>query len=742
MDVKSKKVQKTLPFSLDRISSPDWSPTGSHIAFAGLEDGMANIYVYDFKKQDLRKLTSDSTADDRPSFSADGQKLVFESEYGAGRDMGCRGLDLFTINLDGTGLQRITDSPFDDHMACFSSDGKHVYFISNRSGINNLYVTPLDSLSPKPLTNVFCGCFTPSLPKNGKFIVFSVFENGGWDVFRMEDPLSHAHESPLPVTRYVRSLTDTGFVFWKKYEPVKTPKDTAAADSLRTEADSLRTDTDSLHEGTDSILATADSLREGTDSLHAADSLHVKTDSLRKDTTARGDTLAAVADSLDEEDEFYPDPFDPYGRRDPFNNDPFYRTRRPRRKPPPVDTSEFIHDSTVYKEPGGAYREHPYTPRFTFDAISAMIGVGASPNNVAMAGQTAFSLSDILGNHHIDIMANIYGTSFENALDAFNGYLSYYYLPYRPDFGMILYRYVNWFGEEDDSELIYRLYFDAVHNAGVGVSSLGLTFITRRIEVYERASIDEGYLHRGRDPSASMQNYEVGLGGVFDNTFWGHVGPVNGQRMNLSLKLAPPTGSSDYSYGTAVLDARKYFHFVKKFVLALRFTAGASAPVFGGENPHRFYLGGVPGNVKYIFMPYFIDNTIESNYYASVIMPLRGYSLGAANPLGNTQFALSNLEFRFPFVRNLTFYFPFPFSIQYIMGAVFWDAGAAWERLGDLDPVINEPGFSFTFKDIKSGVGFGLRLNLFGALVLKWDRALRLGEEHVTEDYFSLGAEF
>jgi len=33
-------------------------------------------------------------------------------------------------------------------------------------------------------------------------------------------------------------------------------------------------------------------------------------------------------------------------------------------------------------------------------------------------------------------------------------------------------------------------------------------------------------------------------------------------------------------------------------------------------------------------------------------------------------------------------------------------------------------------------------MNLFGALVLKWDRALRLGYNHTREDYISLGAEF
>jgi hypothetical protein len=77
------------------------------------------------------------------------------------------------------------------------------------------------------------------------------------------------------------------------------------------------------------------------------------------------------------------------------------------------------------------------------------------------------------------------------------------------------------------------------------------------------------------------------------------------------------------------------------------------------------------------------------------------------------------------------------------MAALFFDMGAAWEDLSKFRGVErSEGGAGFTFNDIKAGVGFGLRLNIFNALVLKWDRALRLGEDHVTEDYVSLGAEF
>jgi outer membrane protein assembly factor BamA len=241
----------------------------------------------------------------------------------------------------------------------------------------------------------------------------------------------------------------------------------------------------------------------------------------------------------------------------------------------------------------------------------------------------------------------------------------------------------------------------------------------------------------------TLKHLNFDLGAVFDNSLWGNVGPVNGRRLRLSGGLVPPWGGSGYSYGFAYTDLRQYFHFIKKYVLALRLSGGLSAPLSGGRNPMRFYLGGMPGNVKYIFMPYILDNTIESNYYAAVIMPLRGYSLGAANPDGNTRFLLSNTEARFPLVSDITFAVPFSFSIRYLMAALFFDMGAAWEDNSKFRGVERSAGGAgFTFHDIKAGAGFGLRLNLFNALVLKWDHALRLGKDHVIEDYVSLGAEF
>ncbi|MFH0921394.1 MAG: hypothetical protein V1913_13660 [Fibrobacterota bacterium] len=725
LDVKKGKVVRTLPVRMERIEHPDWSPDGNHVVFSGLVAGSSDLYTLDIQSGALKKITADPNYDTYPRFSSDGKKIVFVSEWGK-RNPGSSGLHLFLIGSDGTGLRQLTDTPFDDEMPVFSNDDKYIYFVSNRSGLRNLYVLTLDSLVAHPLTNIFTGCFNPSLSRKNDFLAFSVFSNGGWDIYRMDEPLKHVKTADLPLTDYARSLTDSGFIFWRKQVILPDPGDSLWLAKLRRE----------FHVPADT--AQRDSLTKAQDTL--------RSDSARAAIKKRMGEEAD--DSLD-----LASPFDPYGRNDPFAPDAYYRNRRARLKPLPADTSAFLHDTLAYKNLNGSFRENEYLPRFTFDAISAMAGAAVGPGGYMVGGSAAFALSDILGNHHIEIMANIYGNSFQSTWDAFNGYVSYYYLPYRLDVGGTLSRYVNIFGSEDETGLRYSLYVDAIHNASLQAQypfsrylrlegAAGFTLITRATRFYNWDTTGTGEWAPAGDRDTSLSHYTLDLAGVFDNTLWGHTGPVNGERLRLSGSLVPYSKSTGYGYGVGLLDTRTYFHFLKKYVLALRFSAGASAPMFNGTNPHLLYLGGVPGNLADLFMPYYLDQTLESNYYSSIVMPLRGYTIAGANPDGNTQYTLANAEFRFPFIQNLSLYFPLPISINYVMGALFIDGGAASNHLSDVFPLLKGDMTAPDKNEIKGGAGFGLRMNLFGGFVIKWDRAWRLGPSHPREDYVSLGAEF
>lgn len=87
---------------------PVWSPDGRHIAFTSVRDGNSSIYVMDALIPFSDRLLSDHQAAERdPVWSPDGERLIFVS-YRNGN------AELYVINVDGTGLRRLTHSPAED----------------------------------------------------------------------------------------------------------------------------------------------------------------------------------------------------------------------------------------------------------------------------------------------------------------------------------------------------------------------------------------------------------------------------------------------------------------------------------------------------------------------------------------------------------------------------------------------------------------------------------------------------
>ena len=67
-----------------------------------------------------------------PYFFPDGKRIIFASNMAdpkSGRDF-----DLYVVNLDGTGLERVTFYPDFDSFPMFTSDGKKLVWVSNRNG--------------------------------------------------------------------------------------------------------------------------------------------------------------------------------------------------------------------------------------------------------------------------------------------------------------------------------------------------------------------------------------------------------------------------------------------------------------------------------------------------------------------------------------------------------------------------------------------------------------------------------
>jgi len=203
---------------------PLWSPDGKRLAFASQRTGGGDIYILDTVSSNLRRLTFDDAAENLDAWSADGEWIYFHSsrqvqltdlfrvrasggtpmevsadtmmtEFHAapapdGRSLAfsARGIawnqwwrnghshldesEIWLLHFDGSPkYERLVAKKGKNIWPMWAVDGKQMYFVSDRSGAENLFT--LEKGTPKPLTQFKDGrLLFPSIARGGKTIVF------------------------------------------------------------------------------------------------------------------------------------------------------------------------------------------------------------------------------------------------------------------------------------------------------------------------------------------------------------------------------------------------------------------------------------------------------------------------------------------------------------------------------------------------------------------------------------------
>jgi hypothetical protein len=397
-------------------------------------------------------------------------------------------------------------------------------------------------------------------------------------------------------------------------------------------------------------------------------------------------------------------------------------------------------DTSQYKQASGAYKVHKYKTKFSPDIIYGNAGYSQF---FGVQGQTQLSLSDVLGNHRI----NLYTDLFYDIRNS-NYQLNYFYLPKRTDYGIGGFHHA-WFFYSDPFYGGFGLMRDRYYGLSLYASRPFNTF--KRLDAgLSWANINREFLDQliiGNEVIAfepiRIRTLIASLSYVTDTALWGWTGPNNGGRSEFNLTVSPKYDNKNgLGFVTFRADIRKYIKFGKEYNLVYRLAGGISE----GSDPQQFFLGGLDNwlNRRFSGGRIRIDRP-EDIYFSSFETPLRGTNYYEQS--GN-RFALMNLEFRFPMIRYLILGWPLPLGLQNVRGALFTDIGAAWEgKLGKYErfhAFNKSSGLLPGLDDLLMGYGFGSRANL-GFLLLRLDVAWTTDLENSSSRpryYFSLGTEF
>ncbi len=213
IDLISEKKQK-FRLEMEGIFRPVWHPEEDKIAFIGNNGITSDIYLFNIKTERLINLTNDWYTDDQVTWAPDGKSIVFVSDRRDQIQINTNSIPLehninqtdiyrlFFDSLDPKGddnikceIIRLTDTPFNETYPTISNNGIKLAYISDQSGINNIYLKDLNSDSTTAITNIITGITQLSWNGDDTQLIFTGFYKSGYDIYTLANPLKLINDS-------------------------------------------------------------------------------------------------------------------------------------------------------------------------------------------------------------------------------------------------------------------------------------------------------------------------------------------------------------------------------------------------------------------------------------------------------------------------------------------------------------------------------------------------------------------
>ena len=201
-DLVTETVAVVIP-ELTQTPSPSPSPTPTatatliggglgQIAYASDITGEPQIWLVNIDGTGHQRITDMPDGACQPNWAPDGLQLVFISPCPSNQEL-YPGASLFIINADGTGLTPLPSTPGGDFDPAWSPDGEWIAFTSLRDyNRPQIYAIKLDDLSVHPVSDNLVRDMQPAWSPDGEKIAFITTRRGPAQVWKMNSDGSEA----------------------------------------------------------------------------------------------------------------------------------------------------------------------------------------------------------------------------------------------------------------------------------------------------------------------------------------------------------------------------------------------------------------------------------------------------------------------------------------------------------------------------------------------------------------------
>ncbi len=362
LDVKNGREERRIHVGLSGLQTPQWSPDGRQLVFTGFSNGFTDLFIINRDGTGLRRLTDDKYADLHPSWSPDGKTIAFVTDRGGETDFDLLrfgNLRIALLHLESGAIDMLGNMQIGKNInPVWAPDGRSLAFVSDRTGINNVFLYDMADGQIYQLTNMFTGVqgITPLSPvltwaPQADRMAFVYYEDGQYSVYSLENP---------------RSL---------RRGPYRGPTAPPVVTLLQAE------ERDTVLHGPPPPLVNA-----------------------LATTTTLGGTGAGVR---------LPTPSAPtsiYRSAAGFRPSALPQPAESSAAPPPVTVRALLDSATLALPDTNEFTFRPYKVRFTADyVVRPTVGYERDNFGRGVFGGTAIALSDILGNHSVVLAGGING---------------------------------------------------------------------------------------------------------------------------------------------------------------------------------------------------------------------------------------------------------------------------------------------------------------------------------------------